>query len=240
MLVDSNVNVLDGNYLLNLIHNIESLPDLFLGNFAISISSISEGSWRFLGGVARLNVAIPSVVGIFYLVVLSTAVTGSIKTIDRANKSFLQIVFVIIAGGALWLLQINDSTVGNLVQPRYLLPLLLIWLAATFSCWPSNFMPFWIKKKGIFVFFASCANTIAVNAVVNFYSSGFNSAIPGANHIYWSQFFAPSAIELTLLSLVFSAIWYNYCYEAILPISLITPEKTRLPSSTNNLREFGF
>jgi hypothetical protein len=231
MLIDGVDQERKVNYIRDLIQNITSLPDLILGNMSLSISSLSEGSWEFLGGVSRLNVGIPSIVGIFYVFVLVLALNGGLRTMDNANKIFIQTICLVIASGALWLLQINHSRVGNLVQPRYLLPLVLIGVAAVLSCWPIDFMPIRPKMKIMFVVLASLANTVGINAVVNSYLFSSQSDDALAVDIIWNGLIAPSASQITFLTLTFSVIWYSFCYTELLPKEIGSTEMRCTTSS---------
>jgi hypothetical protein len=217
MLINGDDQVQQRDFTRDLLHNIASLPDLILGNMSLSISSLSEGSWEFLGGVSRLNVGIPSIVGLFYIFVLALALNGGFRAIDNANKMFVQTICSVIALGALWLLQINHSRVGNLVQPRYLMPLFLIGVAVVLSSWPIDYMPIRPKRKIMFVILASLANTIGITAVVNSYLSRSQSDDSLAGDTLWNGLIAPSANQITFLALAFSVIWYSFCYKELLP-----------------------
>ena len=216
MLIDVSSKVDNGNSALNAIRNLASLPNLFLGNLSISISSISLDSWRFLGGVSRLNVGIPSVVGLFYGTLLLGALIGGIRTMDEASKLVIKAMVAVVFLGPLWLLQVNHSEIGDLVQPRYLLPILIVCVATVFFSWDMDYMPIRLKRFS-YIFFASAANTIGIGAVIEHYLSDQDGIESRASEIYWSSSFAPSAQTIILLTLCSSLIWYNSCYTELSP-----------------------
>jgi hypothetical protein len=148
----------------SVLFNLIRLPDLFVGVF---------GTW----GLGWLDTPSPSSVwavtyGIYVAVIFSQLRLYDRRQSVAAAMAFLALVFVPIQ--FLWA---NNLSVGSIVQPRYLLPMLAILAAVSMFRNKSDFRgvlsrgQIWIIGFGLFV-----ANTIALHTNLRRYITGLDVA----------------------------------------------------------------
>jgi hypothetical protein len=97
--------------------NVVTLPDLWVGSF---------GTW----GLGWLDTPMPSSVWFVTFGIYFALVFGSVRNFSRKQSIAVVIVIFALTFIPLYTLAVNGLLVGQIVQPRYLLPLLALLLAA--------------------------------------------------------------------------------------------------------------
>ncbi|WIY82633.1 DUF2142 domain-containing protein [Propionimicrobium sp. PCR01-08-3] len=103
-----------------LIRNIRDLPLLFGGMFGYQ--------W----GLGWLDTSLPSITAVAMLMVVGGILFVGTQRISWRKGLILMMLFGAASALALWTLQLSNTTVGNQVQPRYLLPLILVFCMVLF------------------------------------------------------------------------------------------------------------
>jgi hypothetical protein len=98
--------------------NIVTLPDIWLGSF---------GSW----GLGWLDTPMPSSVWAVTFGIYFAMVFGSVRFFNRRQAISASLVLLALVGLPLYTLAANGLLVGQVVQPRYLLPLISLLIATS-------------------------------------------------------------------------------------------------------------
>ena len=164
--------------------NLIQSPEVLFAIFGIGRTRSS--GWQNLAYLGRFNVPIPLAVS-FLMIVLLLAIT--IDTLLRADKTArLLIVAALVLNLAVvnWYLLRWHTTVGEVIQPRYLLPGMSIWI---FLVIRTNLRTSQDKRHrfllAIYIGTLGVCNSLSLYACLTYYRSGSISdrmSIPIANH----------------------------------------------------------
>ena len=160
--------------------NIVTLPDLWVGSF---------GTW----GLGWLDTPMPSSVWFVTFGIYFALVFGSVKNFTRRQSIGVAVVLLALIFIPLYTLAVNGLLVGQIVQPRYLLPLLVLLIATSLyrSSLDSGFVlsrgQLWIAGGGVFV-----ANLISLHTNLRRYLTGLDANQVSLNfEIEWWWFERP-------------------------------------------------
>jgi hypothetical protein len=169
--------------------NIVSLPDLWIGSF---------GTW----GLGWLDTPMPSSVWFVTFGLYFAIVFGSIRNFSRKQAIAATTVLLALTFVPLYTLSVNGLLVGQIVQPRYLLPLLalLIATAAYRVSVDSGFAlstgQMWVIAAGLFV-----AHLISLHTNLRRYLTGLDENQVSLNFgIEWWWFERQTSDSLLWLS----------------------------------------
>jgi len=169
--------------------NVVTLPDLWVGSF---------GFW----GLGWLDTPMPSSVWVVTFGIFIALVFGSVKYFSRKQAIAAATVLFALALVPLYTLAVNGLIVGQIVQPRYLLPLVGL-LAAVSLYRPESNLGFvlsrgqlWLIGGGLFV-----ANAIALHTNFRRYLTGLDENQVTLNfEIEWWWFERPASETLLWFS----------------------------------------
>jgi hypothetical protein len=172
-----------------LMFNIIRLPDLFVGAF---------GTW----GMGWLDTPSPSSVWAVTYAIYAGLVFSSIRFFDRRQAIAAGIAFLALVAVPLQFLWANNLSVGQIIQPRYLLPMLALLLSVSLYKNPINVErrltqgQIWIIGFGLFA-----ANTIALHTNLRRYITGLDINQISLNfEMEWWWFDRPSSDTIFWLS----------------------------------------
>jgi len=170
--------------------NFWNIPGLWLGIFGGS-------PWGALGW---LDTPMPQIVLAGTLAVLVTIFIVAIRTADSQKLIAIGIMAIALWGMPLYLLQLGGFVAGEQVQPRYMLPLMMVLLGIMVLTPKGEPL---LKKPGELWFVLgalSLANAIALHSNLRRYTTGIK--VQGFNldsPIEWWWRFLPDAIGPTAL-----------------------------------------
>lgn len=149
--------------------NIIQLPGLWASSFGLSNFSDPVVA---LGHLGWLDTVMPMIVWIPALCVFVGVGFTGLGFLNLKKISALALLFVGLTFIPLYVLQLSKASVGSTVQPRYLLPLLVVFAAATI--WPVGPISLSLGKFQITLLVASLglANSIALFVQTYRYVSG--------------------------------------------------------------------
>ncbi len=152
--------------------NLVALPYLWMGNL---------GTW----GLGWLDTPLPSAVYITTIGVFCAVVFAGLRSNSARKGTALGLLFGLLVAIPSWVLLKSDATVGLEVQPRYILPLLLMFAGvAVFEA--QRRLRFTPLQLGVAVFGLAVAETIALNVNMRRYISGLSIQDPNLNHhVQW-------------------------------------------------------
>jgi hypothetical protein len=142
--------------------NLASLPNLWIGVFGTS-------------GLGWLDTNMPAIVWATTLSIYSTMIFASVKWFSWRQAIAVSAVFFALIAIPLYILTVSGLSVGQQVQPRYLLPLIaLLGAAVVFRESTSSGLELtrgqaWIIGTGLFI-----ANTIAIHLNARRYITGMD------------------------------------------------------------------
>lgn len=142
--------------------NVIKLPDLFVGAF---------GTW----GLGWLDTPSPSSVWAVTYAIYAGIIFSSMRFFDRRQSIAAGISFLALVAVPLQFLWSNNLSVGQIVQPRYLLPMLALLAAVSLYRSPDDFErrfsrgQIWFVAFGLFV-----ANSIALHTNLRRYITGLD------------------------------------------------------------------
>lgn len=178
-----------------LISNVLGIPALWSG---------ALGGW----GLGWLDTTMPAIVPTF-----ATAVFFAAFAIGIRRLAGRHLIAVLLTVGAIWgvpfiLLAQSHALVGSDVQPRYILPLLIIMLGVASAEVPA--VRAWRGPRVVFAGAAlTAASVVALDVNLNRYTKGvLNVSIDPGVHAKWWWPVAPSPLTLVLVAgLAFAAIF---------------------------------
>lgn len=202
--------------------NILNSPQLWEGAF---------GSW----GLGWLDTDMPSIV---YLG--SLAVFVSVAFIGFGNLTKRKVYSLIIVGTALWALPVyvltrGGSHVGIEVQPRYILPLILLLAGVLLLKVRSGALN--LSRGQAFLVAATLAvsNFVALHFNIRRYVTGIDSMgwnLDADVEWWWTGFISPMSV-LIIGSISFAIVVFIIAKEVKLTPSLLTPEKMNTARSVH-------
>jgi hypothetical protein len=167
------------------VRNLITLPDLWVGAF---------GTW----GLGWLDTPLPSSVWVVTFGVYFALAFGSIRSFGRRQAFATSLVFIALVVVPMYTLSVNGLSVGQIVQPRYLLPLigLLIATAAYRSSIEGGMHlsrgQIWLIGIGLFG-----ANAISLHTNLRRYLTGLDENQVSLNfeiEWWWVQRPSPDAV----------------------------------------------
>lgn len=174
------------------VSNFLEIPSLWIG---------ALGGW----GLGWIDTPMPAIVPVFGVSVFSGAVFVGLQRAGWRRLLALAAAFATLWLLPLYLLALTDTTVGDEVQPRYLLPVMVIGLgvaslrADVFSAWRGT-----RAIAGGIALSAAAAVALLVN--LRRYTTGLDgSYIPGPNPEWWWSFGPSPAAVWVIGSLAFPA-----------------------------------
>jgi len=183
------------------ITNLMGIPGLWTG---------ALGSW----GLGWLDTLMPAIVPVFAAATFFAAIAIGIH-----RPSLRRTIALVIAIAALWgvpfvLLARSQAVIGSEVQPRYILPLMIILLGVASA--DTSAVHSWRGARVIFAGAAlSCAATVALHVNVTRYTKGTDDVTldPGERMEWWWHL-APSPLSLVVAAgLAFAALFAILTWE---------------------------
>lgn len=169
------------------------LPQLWAG---------SLGTWP----IGWLDVPMPSVVSVAAVAVFGAVTFAGLRSISVRKLIALGFALAMMFAVPAYILLKSKATVGQEVQPRYILPLLLMF-AGVALLEAGRRLRFTRFQVGVAAFALSIANTVALHVSMQRYVSGSTVAdvnLSHGQHWWWSSSIPPMLVWI-LGSLAFAA-----------------------------------
>jgi hypothetical protein len=205
---------------LNLVvHNLFQIPSLWAGVF---------GTW----GLGWLDTTMPPVVWFGALFCFCAAIFAGLWSSSIRKSVVLGGALLVLVGLPVFVLQQSQATVGSEVQPRYLLPLLV--MVAGIALIQVNRTPIMVNRTQITVGVAALAiaNSVALYFNMKRYVLGANASGLNLGHgtgWWWGTPFPHPLVVWGLGSIAFAAALLLLSRWAVLPAAL---KGWRLPTAT--------
>lgn len=156
----------DGSSLALLISNFIMLPFLWSGNL---------GTW----GLGWLDTVMPPPVWIVMIGVYAAIVFWGVRVMGRRKALVLALALLALIAMPLYVLHGQQAAVGTEVQPRYLLPLLLVFTGVALAGFSRDDLGLSRLQGFIVLFGVSAANALALHTNMQRYITGLDKS--GAN-----------------------------------------------------------
>lgn len=202
--------------------NMASLPNLWIGVFGTS-------------GLGWLDTEMPAIVWAVTLSIYTGLIFLSVRWFNLKQSLAVSLAFLALVAIPLYILTVSGLSVGQQVQPRYLLPLIaLLGAAALYRSSSASGLELtrgqaWIFGSGLFI-----ANTISLHLNARRYITGMDQQGVNLNENlewWWSDFaFSPNVVWLTAsvaFALFLVSIWKLRTYLG-LPGEINKSSKTTL------------
>lgn len=172
--------------------NLYALPGLLAGSFGMS--------W----GLGWLDTLMPPIVGVSGCAIAALVILRGLATGGRAARVTFTVVALALVVVPLQILQASHGFVGNLVQPRYLYPLVVVAIMVAISGGPVAGPAAFAFTRRQYVAIAvvvGLANAYALHTNIERYVSGLaqDGIDPGYRHAWWWAGSPASPLGLWLL-----------------------------------------
>ena len=179
--------------------NFADRPDLAFSN-ALEIPQLwagSFGSWGLSWGLGAGDVPLPAAVGVIMLLAVGFVIAIGLRMMWRAKAIVLALLFALLWLIPVVFLQDVGEQVGDWVQPRYLLPLILVFLGIALLSRDGR-EP--LASRGQWIALAvavSVAQALALHRILRRYVTGVD--VPFWNldsgvEWWWSSFLTPMSV----------------------------------------------
>lgn len=184
----------------DLVANLLNIPSLWSG---------ALGGWS----LGWLDTPLPSVVEFFSLVV-----AGGVIFVGTRSVSLRRWLAIGIAGGALWLVPFvllarSNALVGEQIQPRYILPLLVLFLAAV-SAADGGWRWWRGPRLAIAAALLAVAGSVALHTNIRRYTTGLDDMAidPGSQSEWWWTNIPPAGVVWAIGSISFAGALALLCF----------------------------
>jgi hypothetical protein len=181
-----------------LFRNVQELPTLWSGAF---------GGW----GLGWLDTVIPLAVSFAITALVTALVFAGLRRTDLAKNLALLLVFSLVSALPLWILQRSEEIVGRQVQPRYLLPPLLVLLGVALTNHGSaEVLSLTKTQKAVAWAVVAGAQAVSLMFVIKRYALGTDGSLlnHGSQIEWWSTSVVSPTTTLLLATIAYA--WVAY------------------------------
>ncbi|MDH6425082.1 hypothetical protein M2114_001199 [Aurantimicrobium minutum] len=207
-----------------IITNLTQLPLLWTG---------ALGQW----GLGWLDTKMPGAVWIGSFFAFSALIFWAIGgRLGRRNKVALAVVLVSVVAVPSYLLLRSNAQVGSYIQPRYILPLLI--LAAAVAIVPDRTFELKLERMQqiSIIFCLAVANSFALHTNIRRYTVGDSDYLVNLDSRYeWWWQFGPTPMTIWILGTVFFAVAISIATTNLFP-ALTDPKNSIIGGRTNGFK----
>lgn len=186
-------------------NNLLNLPSLWAGNL---------GTW----GLGWLDTPMPAVVSVTCIAVFGAVTFAGMRSVSTRKLLALGAVLLALIVVPMWLLYVSRALVGFQIQPRYVLPLLLMFAGVALLTVRGRPITFTRLQVGVVALEITIANAAALHVNLRRYVSGLQVTDVNLNHFvaWWWHVPITPMVTWVLGSLVFGvAIWLALWHVAV-------------------------
>jgi hypothetical protein len=182
-----------------LLPNLVEIPQLWAGAF---------GSWGVSWGIGAGDVPLPAVVGVLMLLSVGFLVSAGLQAMWRAKGVALLILAALLWFVPLVFLQNVGVQVGEWVQPRYLLPLILVGLGLALTTHARAALTVNRTQWLVLAATVSIAQAVALHRLIRRYVTGVDVTSWNLDRSveWWWSWLPPPMIIWALGSIAFAAL----------------------------------
>jgi hypothetical protein len=200
-----------------LFRNVQELPTLWSAAF---------GGW----GLGWLDTVIPSAVSLSVTALFVALVFAGLRRTGVAKNLALMLIFLLVSALPLWILQQSQEIVGFEVQPRYLLPALLVLLGVALASQGSaEVLSLSGTQKAVAWAVVSGAQAVSLMFVIRRYAIGTDGSlfIRGSQIEWWS-----TTLISPKMAMLIAAIAYAWlAYVVFFKIALRVPDPSTISAT---------
>jgi hypothetical protein len=186
-------------------NNLLNLPSLWAGNL---------GTW----GLGWLDTPMPAVVSVTCIAIFGAVTFAGLRSVSTRKLLALGAVLLALIVVPMWLLYVSRALVGFQIQPRYVLPLLLMFAGVALFTVRGRPITFSRLQVGVVALGITIANAAALHVNLRRYVSGLQVTDVNLNHFvswWWNVPITPM-VTWVLGSIVFGvALWLALWYVAV-------------------------
>lgn len=182
--------------------NLLNLPSIWAGNL---------GTW----GLGWLDTPMPAVVWVTGIAVFGAVTFAGLRSASARKLIALAAVFLTLFAIPMWLLYVSRAQVGVQVQPRYVLPVLLMFAGVALLTVRGRTFGFGRLQVAVIAVVVAVANAAALHVNMRRYISGLTVNDWNLNHYvvwWWSVPISPMVAWLfgvvTFAAAIALALWY--------------------------------
>jgi hypothetical protein len=174
--------------------NVLNVPQLWLGVFS--------------GSLGWLDTAMPAVVGVGGFFVFAAVLAIGIRVMSRAKALAMTGVFFVLWAFPTYVLVQSRAFVGSQVQPRYIMPLMIMLVGVALVNSAARTVVFSAAQRLVFAIVIISANSVALHLNIRRYVTGFDgmSLNLDAGSEWWWSVAPPASLTWIVGSLAFGAV----------------------------------
>jgi hypothetical protein len=186
-------------------NNLLQVPSLWAGVL---------GTW----GLGWLDTIMPAIVSVLGILAFGAATFTGLVSMSARKLIALVIALVVLVAIPVWILYKSNAMVGQEVQPRYIMPLVILFAGVALFQASERAIVFTRMQTIVVVIGVSVANAAALHTTMRRYISGFNVHDWNLNHFlhwWWSTPVSPMVVWVVGTLAFAAAVYFALAFSRV-------------------------